>query len=121
MTKWGNIMKHRINPARFNQGNSHTDKDTSQIIAASSSDYHEVIENVLILQGGGSLGAFGCGVFKALCQKGIKLDIVAGTSIGSVNAAIIAGGKNVTHPEQLLEELGEMKTKQIVDEITKNM
>ncbi|MDW0342022.1 MAG: patatin-like phospholipase family protein [Nitrososphaeraceae archaeon] len=97
-------MKHRINPARFNQGNSHTDKDTSQIIAASSSDYHEVIENVLILQGGGSLGAFGCGVFKALCQKGIKLDIVAGTSIGSVNAAIIAGGKNVTHPEQLLEE-----------------
>jgi len=97
-------MKHRINPARFNQGTSHTDKDTSQIIAASSSDYHEVIENVLILQGGGSLGAFGCGVFKALCQKGIKLDIVAGTSIGSVNAAIIAGGKNVTHPEQLLEE-----------------
>ena len=97
-------MKHRINPARFNQGNSHTDKDTSQIIAASSSDYHEVIENVLILQGGGSLGAFGCGVFKALCQKGIKLDIVAGTSIGSVNAAIIAGGKNVKHPEELLEE-----------------
>ena len=97
-------MKHRINPARFNQGNSHTDKDTSQINAASSSDHHEVIENVLILQGGGSLGAFGCGVFKALCQKGIKLDIVAGTSIGSVNAAIIAGGKNVTHPEQLLEE-----------------
>lgn len=97
-------MKHRINPARFNQGNSHTDKDTSQINAASSSDYHEVIENVLILQGGGSLGAFGCGVFKALCQKGIKLDIVAGTSIGSVNAAIIAGGKKVTHPEQLLEE-----------------
>ena len=97
-------MKHRINPARFNQGTSHTDKDTSQIIAASSSDYHEVIENVLILQGGGSLGAFGCGVFKALCQKGIKLDIVAGTSIGSVNAAIIAGGKNVTHTEQLLEE-----------------
>jgi NTE family protein len=58
----------------------------------------------LILQGGGSLGAFGCGVFKALCQKGIKLDIVAGTSIGGVNAAIIAGSKNVKHPEQLLEE-----------------
>jgi predicted acylesterase/phospholipase RssA len=25
------------------------------------------IENVLILQGGGSLGAFGCGVFKECC------------------------------------------------------
>jgi NTE family protein len=97
-------MKHRTNPARFNQGNSHADKDTSQINSPSSSDYHEVIENVLILQGGGSLGAFGCGVFKALCQKGIKLDIVAGTSIGGVNVAIIASGKNVTHPEHLLEE-----------------
>jgi len=97
-------MKHRTRPVRINQGNNQTDKDTSQINAPSSSDYHEVIENVLILQGGGSLGAFGCGVFKALCQKGIKLDIVAGTSIGGVNAAIIAGSKNVKHPEQLLEE-----------------
>ncbi|MGH9972340.1 MAG: patatin-like phospholipase family protein [Nitrososphaeraceae archaeon] len=99
-----NIMKHRTRPVRINQGNNQTDKDTSQINAPSSSDYHEVMENVLILQGGGSLGAFGCGVFKALCQKGIKLDIVAGTSIGGVNAAIIAGSKNVKHPEQLLEK-----------------
>jgi len=30
------------------------------------------IENVLILQGGGSLGAFGCGVFKALANNNIK-------------------------------------------------
>lgn len=97
-------MKHRTRPVRINQGNNQTDKDTSQINAPSSSDYHEVMENVLILQGGGSLGAFGCGVFKALCQKGIKLDIVAGTSIGGVNAAIIAGSKNVKHPEQLLEK-----------------
>jgi NTE family protein len=97
-------MKRRTRPVRINQGNNQTDKDTSQINAPSSSNYHEVIENVLILQGGGSLGAFGCGVFKALCQKGIKLDIVAGTSIGGVNAAIIAGSKNVKHPEQLLEE-----------------
>ena len=99
-----NIRKHRTHPVKINRGNNHNDEDTSQINAPSSSDYHEVIENVLILQGGGSLGAFGCGVFKALCQKGIKLDIVAGTSIGGVNAALIAGSKNVKHPEQLLEE-----------------
>jgi NTE family protein len=99
-----NIMKHRTRPVRINQGNNQTDKDTSQINAPSFSDYHEVMENVLILQGGGSLGAFDCGVFKALCQKGIKLDIVAGISIGGVNAAIIAGSKNVKHPEQLLEK-----------------
>ena len=98
------INKNVTNPVRIDLGNNHTDKDTSQINASSASDNYEVIENVLILQGGGSLGAFGCGVFKALYQKGIKLDIVAGTSIGGVNAAIIAGSKNVKHPEQMLEE-----------------
>jgi hypothetical protein len=36
----------------------------------------DTIENVLILQGGGSLGAFGCGVFKSLASSNIKLDII---------------------------------------------
>jgi len=62
------------------------------------------IENVLVLQGGGSLGAFGCGVFKALANKNIKIDIVAGTSIGGINAAIIAGSLDKEHPERTLEE-----------------
>jgi NTE family protein len=62
------------------------------------------IENVLVLQGGGSLGAFGCGVFKALANKNIKIDIVAGTSIGGINAAIIAGSIDTEHPERTLEE-----------------
>jgi NTE family protein len=62
------------------------------------------IENVLVLQGGGSLGAFACGVFKALVNKNIKVDIVAGTSIGGINAAIIAGSVDNDHPERTLEE-----------------
>jgi NTE family protein len=62
------------------------------------------LENVLILQGGGSLGAFGCGVFKALANNNVKLDIVAGTSIGGVNAAIIAGSKDDKYPEKVLEQ-----------------
>jgi NTE family protein len=63
------------------------------------------VENVLIMQGGGSLGAFGCGVFKALARKGVELDIVCGTSIGGINAAIIAGSKNNSSisPEKDLE------------------
>ena len=52
------------------------------------------VENILVLQGGGSLGAFGCGAFKGLAEKGIKFDIVAGTSIGAVNAAIITGSRS---------------------------
>lgn len=60
-------------------------------------------ENVLVLQGGGSLGAFACGVYKTLTRNGIKFDIVAGTSIGAVNGAIIAASKNET-PEKDLED-----------------
>jgi NTE family protein len=59
---------------------------------------------VLILQGGGSLGAFACGVFKALAKRSIRVDIIAGTSIGGVNAAILAGSKDAKHPEHLLEQ-----------------
>jgi NTE family protein len=61
------------------------------------------VENVLVLQGGGSLGAFACGVFKALVKRDVRIDIVAGTSIGAVNAAIIVGSKN-DHPEKDLED-----------------
>jgi NTE family protein len=62
------------------------------------------IENVLILQGGGSLGAFGCGVIKGLANNNIKMDIIAGTSIGGINAAIVAGSKDEKHPERMLEQ-----------------
>ena len=62
------------------------------------------IENVLILQGGGSLGAFGCGVFKALARSNIRIDIIAGTSIGGLNASVIAGSKEEDHPEKALEQ-----------------
>src|SRR5438093_8844465 len=50
-------------------------------------------ENVLVLQGGGSLGAFACGVMKAFAKKDIKFDIISGTSIGAINGAILAGSK----------------------------
>lgn len=60
-------------------------------------------ENVLILQGGGSLGAFACGVFKAFAKKNVKFDIIAGTSIGGINGAIVAGSRNDT-PEKDLED-----------------
>ena len=44
----------------------------------------------LILQGGGVLGAFECGVVRALEEKQVFPDIVAGVSIGAFNGAIIA-------------------------------
>ena len=51
-------------------------------------------ENVLVLQGGGSLGAYECGVYKTIDKLKIKIDVVAGTSIGGINAAIIAASKS---------------------------
>ena len=77
-----------------------------------------ISENVLVLQGGGSLGAFACGVFKTLAKRGLRFDIIAGTSIGAINGAIIAASKN-DHPEKDLEsfwiELAESSYKIIPD------
>jgi NTE family protein len=46
------------------------------------------------MQGGGSLGAYECGVYKSLAKHNVKFDIVAGTSIGAINAAIITAYRN---------------------------
>jgi NTE family protein len=61
------------------------------------------LETVLVMQGGGSLGAYECGVYKTLANRGIKFDIIAGTSIGAINAAIIVGSKN-DEPARDLED-----------------
>lgn len=48
---------------------------------------------VLVLQGGGALGAYQVGVYQALHEAGIEPDWIIGTSIGAINAAVIAGNK----------------------------
>ena len=61
------------------------------------------VQRALVLQGGGALGAYQAGVFKALYEKIKRIqsddnnsekaaplfDIIAGTSIGAINAAIL--------------------------------
>jgi NTE family protein len=46
---------------------------------------------VLVLQGGGALGAYQAGVYQAMHEANIEPDWVIGTSIGAINAGIIAG------------------------------
>jgi len=48
---------------------------------------------VLVLQGGGALGAYQVGVYEALHEAGVEPDWIIGTSIGAINASIIAGNK----------------------------
>lgn len=50
---------------------------------------------VLVLQGGGALGAYQAGVFEALHESGLDPDWVVGTSIGAIQATIVAG--NAAH------------------------
>lgn len=56
---------------------------------------------VLVLQGGGALGAYQAGVYQGLMEGGIEPDWVIGTSIGAINGALIAGNT----PEQRLQRL----------------
>ncbi|MBI3701090.1 MAG: patatin-like phospholipase family protein [Afipia sp.] len=46
---------------------------------------------VLVLQGGGALGSYQAGVYQALHEAGIEPDWIIGTSIGAINASLIAG------------------------------
>jgi NTE family protein len=58
---------------------------------------------VLVLQGGGALGSYQGGIYEALHEAGIEPDWVIGTSIGAINAGIIAGNP----PEKRLGNLRE--------------
>ncbi len=58
---------------------------------------------VLVLLGGGALGAYQVGVYEALHEAGIEPDWVIGTSIGAINGAIIAGTKPADRVPRLRE------------------
>lgn len=47
------------------------------------------MKRALVLSGGGGRGAYQIGVWKALRELNIDFDIVAGTSVGSLNGALI--------------------------------
>lgn len=55
----------------------------------------------LVLQGGGALGSYQAGVYQGLHEAGIRPNWIAGISIGSINAAIIAGSP----PDERVERL----------------
>jgi NTE family protein len=62
---------------------------------------------VLVLQGGGALGAYQAGVYQALHEAGVEPDWVIGISIGAINASLIAGNA----PGERLERLREFWTR----------
>lgn len=70
--------------------------------AASPARLAQAYESVaLVLQGGGALGSYQCGVYEALHAAGIQPRWFAGTSIGAINAAILAGNEPARRVERL--------------------
>ena len=58
---------------------------------------------VLVLQGGGALGAYHVGAYRAMHEAGFAPDWVSGISIGAFTAAVVVG----TPPEKRVERLEE--------------
>ena len=66
---------------------------------------------VVVFQGGGALGAYQGGVYQALHEAGIEPNWVIGTSIGAINAAIIAGNDFNKRLDRLREFWDRMERK----------
>lgn len=60
-------------------------------------------ECILVLQGGGALGAYQAGVFESLSEVYREPTWVAGISIGAINAALIAGNPAALRSARLRE------------------
>ena len=58
---------------------------------------------ILLLQGGGALGAYQAGVYEGLVEGGVAPTWVVGISIGAINASLIVGNP----PERRIERLRE--------------
>ncbi len=61
-------------------------------------------KTALVLGGGGSRGAYEIGVWQALKELGIRTDMVYGTSVGAINAAMVAQG-DVDRTAELWKEM----------------
>jgi NTE family protein len=71
--------------------------------AAPSPHTPDNAECILVLQGGGALGAYQAGVFESLSEVYREPTWVAGISIGAINAALIAGNPAALRSARLRE------------------
>jgi NTE family protein len=87
-------------------------KPTESTLSSSVAEAHKLPgQVVLVLQGGGALGAYQGGIYEALHEAGIEPNWVIGTSIGAINAGIIAGNPTDKRLDQLREFWSTMEYK----------
>src|SRR5512140_1585118 len=78
-----------VGPRIKRERNMHAiDSNASNVARTKKSDPGQI---VLVLQGGGALGSYQAGVYQALHEAGVEPDWIIGTSIGAINASLIAG------------------------------
>ncbi len=68
-------------------------KQRSAAIGNAVNPVAEAGQFVIVFQGGGALGAYQAGVYQALHEAGVEPDWIVGTSIGAINASLIAGNE----------------------------
>jgi Patatin-like phospholipase len=83
-----------------------TDSTTTQATNSVSTQKQQRPKIGLALGGGGARGAAHVGVLKVLLDEGVPIDVVAGTSIGSVVGGFYAAGVPI---EKLSEEFGDSR------------
>ena len=74
-------------------------------------------QQVLVLQGGGALGAYQVGVYEALHEAGIEPDWLIGTSIGAINSSIIAGSPRSGRMDRLRDFWKRVEHGHIFDDV----
>ncbi|WP_300614885.1 patatin-like phospholipase family protein [Dokdonella sp.] len=94
-------MRRRVG-ARVSRERSAPRRKTKAAPATTPAELARGYQTVaLVLQGGGALGSYQCGVYESLHEAGLRPGWFAGTSIGAINAAILAGNA----PERRIERL----------------
>lgn len=69
----------------------------------------------IVFDGGGARGAYQIGAWKALVEAGVKINAVAGTSVGALNGALVCMG-NVNDAEQIWREMTFSRVMDVDDE-----
>ena len=74
----------------------------------------------IVFDGGGARGAYQIGAWKALHEAGVKINAVAGTSVGALNGALLCMG-DLEKAEKLWENITYSDVMEIDDALMENV
>ncbi len=87
------------------------DKESKNATKTTMASKRKPPVTALVLGGGGSRGAVGVGLYRAVVELGIHIDLIVSSSIGAVNGALIAAGLS---PRELEDHWRTLRTRDIV-------